>query len=842
MNIASLIRAALLVCMVTMPLMSANAQDDLSESISVLEQAVAANPADLGARLRLAGLYETAGRLDQAIEQYQAVVDQTEPSTKEGEEARRQMRYAVATRYAQQGDLDHALPIFEDLAKEYPDNPVILYSIGVAHLLRGQMDDARAALEKVIEIDPRYINAYLNLASVDEAQDRRADAVAKLQKVMDIAPATPAARQAEVRLSIIEGQILSDQGNLSDAIAAFQRAIEMDPKNHVALTSLVDLYRRSGNEDAEFATLKDVVSAYPDDWGMRLRLAVLYASVERYREAYEQLEPLLDLGFENPFTVRAKQIYTRIKDTDAVRKIEEEKYGARVSALKAWLHEHPDDVAAWKDLGLLQRGHGGFSEAEKAFSQAKRLDPNDLQSRYALADIYDNLGRFPESVDEYATLISMERNDKITERLVSALQLVNAKNLYVQGKFPQAIREFEQILSSHPDNEIAHFYLGLIYSREEETARAVDAYREVIRLAPGNISAHLNLAASYALLNREEDAVDEYNKILQANPPPAVADSARRGLIAAQRRLQGFSFNAGYLMSYDDNTNLSHSAPVGDLRSDLSFNLAYQYKMENNLRWRFLFAPVYSTYHDQGFDFLNTTTTLSAEISPGSYTLVGGLTNRISNGLVSNSRLGRMNMLFADASTRVRLPALFRPLGQRRVMSALAFNASYSDFDAKASPFSSAYTAALGAMISQPASERATWRAGYQVIMNSNKELVGNDYAYRGNEISLGLDYAMPWGALNAGYSLGWYDYSRADSFTNFTRHRRNVRNNLALGASYRWKRDISLFGTLSWTRNKSNLPVGLVLSSQDVIEALQSSSLGDYDRVMVTVGANMNF
>jgi hypothetical protein len=445
-------------------------------------------------------------------------------------------------------------------------------------------------------------------------------------------------------------------------------------------------------------------------------------------------------------------------------------------------------------------------------------------------------------MEEYAVLISMESDDRVIERLVPALLLVNAKNLYVKRKYPDAIREFSQILATNPNNGIAHFYLGLIYSREDEMARAVDAYREAIRLAPGNISARLSLASTYERLNREEDAIDEYSKILQANPPKEIADTARQGLVNAQRRLRGFSASLGYLMAFDTNSNLSHSDPQEDLRSDLSFNLNYQYKMENNLRWRFQFAPVYSTYHNEGFDYLNTTTTISAGVMPGSYSLVGGFTNRISDGLVSNSRLGRMNTLFGDLATRTRLPAFFNPLGKDRVVSSLSFDASYSDFDAKSAPFFSAYVSALSVSLSQPVSDRQIWRAGYQFVVNSNKELVGNDYAYRDHGISLGMDYLMPWGVINAGYALDYYYYTNADSFSGFTRHRSNLRNNLAVGASWRWRRDISLFATLSWTHNDSNLPVGFVLSSQDIVEALQSSSLSDYSRLMLTTGITLNF
>jgi tetratricopeptide (TPR) repeat protein len=834
--------AFLLSALLLPPVTGATEEGDGDARAQALEQRIARHPSDAAARLELADLYQAQGQLDRAIEQYEAAVRLTDPATPQGRDARLRLRYFIATRHAQRGEFDAALPIFQELAAEYPDNPTVLYSLGVAHLIKQQVAQARAAFERVIAVDPGYASAYLNLATIEQLAGEKSKAVTHLQKVIELSPGSPTAAQAQTKLDLIEGQLLADQGDLADAIASFRHVLEREPKNAEALATLADLYRRSHNEDAEFATLQDAVAAHPDNHRLRLRLAELYASFGRYREAYQQLEPILDQGPASPLAAQAQEIYGRIRSTDVVRRIEREKSAAKITTLQARVRDDPDDIASWLELGRLQYGRGDFADAVQAFSEVKRLDPQNLPSRYGLAAIYDSMGRFEDSVDEYAALISMEPNERVVERLMPALLLAKAKKLYVEGKFRDAIRAFEELLAKNPDNEAAHFYLGLIYSREDEMARAVDAYREVIRLVPGHIGARLNLASTYERLNREEDAIDEYAKILQAHPPPEVENAARRGLVNAQRRLRGFSMNLGYLMGYDSNSNLSGSDPQTDLRSDLSFNLAYQYKMENDLRWRFLFAPVYSTYHNEGFDFLNTTTTVSAAAMPGSYTLVGGFTNRVSDGLVTNRRLGRMNMVFGDAFTRVRLPALFNSMGEEKVSTNLSFSASYSDFDSKSSPFFSAYTTTLGASVSQPASERRVWRASYQFVLNSNKEAIGNDYAYRSHEVSLGLDYLMPWGALNANAGAGTYYYTNRDSFSQFTRHRRNLRYNAAVGASWRWKRDLSFFTTLSWTENDSNLPVGFVLSSADIIEALQSSSLSDYSRVTLITGMNLNF
>jgi hypothetical protein len=144
--------------------------------------------------------------------------------------------------------------------------------------------------------------------------------------------------------------------------------------------------------------------------------------------------------------------------------------------------------------------------------------------------------------------------------------------------------------------------------------------------------------------------------------------------------------------------------------------------------------------------------------------------------------------------------------------------------------------------VSQPINGFNTLRLGYSYVLNENKELVGSDYAYTSHGLSAGLDHLMPWGSINLNAGVTLFDYSNPDSYSQFTERRRNFRDSIALGTTYRYKPNISLFATLAWTDNRSNLPVGFILNSEDIIEGQQSSSLSDYLRTMLSAGINLRF
>jgi hypothetical protein len=320
-----------------------------------------------------------------------------------------------------------------------------------------------------------------------------------------------------------------------------------------------------------------------------------------------------------------------------------------------------------------------------------------------------------------------------------------------------------------------------------------------------------------------------------------MAETVRQRLSNVQKRINGISVGLGYMVTYDSNSNLSDANEAEELRSDLSLNLSYQYKTEGGYRWRLSAQPVYSNYHKAEYDYLNSSETVAVSTIRDALTLVGGYTYRTTDGLMVESRLSRTNTLFAELLSRLKLPNLLRPAAGR-VSSGISFNLSYSDFDSSSSPFFSSYTSAAGVNISQPVTGFDTLRLGYSYVLNQNKEFVGSDYAYTSHGLSAGFDHLMPWGSINLNLGFTYFDYSNLDSYSKFTEYRRNLRDSIALGATYRYKPNISLFTTLAWTDNRSNLPVGFILNSEDIIEGQQSASLSDYLRTMLSAGINLRF
>ena len=116
--------------------------------------------------------------------------------------------------------------------RNIPTNPLSQQLLGAVHIARKDAAAARVAFTKAVEISPTYLPAIVNLAQLDIAEKKPADARKRLEAL-----------------------------------------IAKDPKNEQALLALADVMGRTGAAPAEIvATLQRAISANPQSVPARLAL------------------------------------------------------------------------------------------------------------------------------------------------------------------------------------------------------------------------------------------------------------------------------------------------------------------------------------------------------------------------------------------------------------------------------------------------------------------------------------------------------------------------------------------------------------------------------------------
>lgn len=325
--------------------------------------------------------------------------------------------------------IDHAISIApDDAALHFQRAGVLLGSREVAQ--------ARQALEQTLQLDPNQLGAYLIQAQIalgsgdlDEAE-RRAVVAAR------IAPDHPV-------LQSIQAMVALGRGDKAGALAKVSAAMERAPDEPEVLNAAAFIYLANGHLAFAEQAFRRLRELRPGHHALRRALAEMLFRQERFGEALEEIEPMLELaGHASPEGHRfagqmamqigqperalrwlrgalaampsdeasldlAMQAWSRLGDPDDARNALEALLStspdvgllwrarlsvetarqARAEVLERWLAAQPDSVEAHEARVSQQVAEGDNAGAEATLRRILELAPDHVPAQGRLLDM-----------------------------------------------------------------------------------------------------------------------------------------------------------------------------------------------------------------------------------------------------------------------------------------------------------------------------------------------------------------------------------------------------------------------------------------------------------------------
>lgn len=156
-------------------------------------------------------------------------------------------------------------------------------------------------------------------------------------------------------------------------------------------------------------------------------------------------------------------------------------------------------------------------KVRREFETASRLDPDNLEARFALIEYYL---RAPAIL---GGSLEKARDEAGEVRKRNALEGHRAFGRIAElRKDPdRAFEEYRQALAEFPDSPEPSYWLGALYARRKDYAKAFDAYEKLLERDPGQMAARYQIGrlASVSGLNLElgEECLRRY---LEHDPGP----------------------------------------------------------------------------------------------------------------------------------------------------------------------------------------------------------------------------------------------------------------------------------------------------------------------------------
>jgi adenylate cyclase len=130
--------------------------------------------------------------------------------------------------------------------------------LGAAYRMKGDHDKAIAEGKRAIELDPNSADAHVWLGIALNNADRAEEAVPLLERAIRLNPF------AHTWYFLHMGNAYQFLGRYDEAIAAYQRALQLSPNNLLAHLSLTATYSRLGRDKEAIAHAKEVLRISPD--------------------------------------------------------------------------------------------------------------------------------------------------------------------------------------------------------------------------------------------------------------------------------------------------------------------------------------------------------------------------------------------------------------------------------------------------------------------------------------------------------------------------------------------------------------------------------------------------
>jgi choline-sulfatase len=204
------------------------------------------------------------------------------------------------------GRLDEAREQYLALIAQDPSQFRLYAMLGQIALAQGDLDEADRNNKQALEVAPQFVEAMAQLGLVALVRGNEAEAQRWYEKALKVDDSFPTLYRRM-------GDLQFDRGDFEKALAAYREAYRRNPKDFRSLVQAGTSARRTGKSDLARSLMDEAIAQKPKSWLPRYNLACLLASLGQNDAAYAALAEAGARGLRNP------ALLDMDKDWDALR-------------------------------------------------------------------------------------------------------------------------------------------------------------------------------------------------------------------------------------------------------------------------------------------------------------------------------------------------------------------------------------------------------------------------------------------------------------------------------------------------------------------------------------------
>jgi cellulose synthase operon protein C len=323
------------------------------------------------------------------------------------------------------------------------------------------------------------------------------------------------------------------RGNNQEAVARYQKSIELDDQRVSSFVGQAAAYERLKQPEEADRVMKDLVKKNPKDYRAHLAYARHLSLRERPDEVAREVRTAYQLADDQADTLLAMAELAQLDAERAPRK--QPKYDEARGYLRRALARYPDHAALYIALARVDMAGKKSDDAVEWLDRGLKVVRG--QGRDSLLHMLGLLriqrGEKEKAQEILNTLVRARAAPVYTEELRASLAMA-------EGAWAQAIHILERALplvSTEPaERARLNMWLGHCYRNRNEPDQALTYYRLAAREDPRLVSARAGYAWALAVRGQTQSAIDEYQNILAREP--SIGATLARLLIQRNLRLE----------------------------------------------------------------------------------------------------------------------------------------------------------------------------------------------------------------------------------------------------------------------------------------------------------------
>jgi len=308
---------------------------------------------------------------------------------------------------------------------------------------------------------------------------------------------------------------------VNKAIDFYKEALKQDPGASFLFEELTDLYIQSGRLKDAVTEAEDILKRDPSNLDARRILGRIY--------------------------------YRMIPGDGQQGKINEDMVRLAIEQFEQITAKDPKDADSWLTLGRLYRTEHNSVAAEKAYTKALELDPNNEDALTGLAIVYSDVGDTRKAIEKLQAVTNKDPNPRTLAALAGSYEQLHdyrsasevlrkaleldpqntrvkqglARDLLYSDRLDESLKYYQEINAEDPHDTDSLLRIAEIYREKKDFAKARDFLDKAKASDPDSLEVRYDEVNLYAAQNQNDKAIEAMKALLK--------DTARNGYSESEK-------------------------------------------------------------------------------------------------------------------------------------------------------------------------------------------------------------------------------------------------------------------------------------------------------------------